>query len=137
MSLSYGACRILVCITTNMYSTGTILWMLLRNENLSASTSYSEICGCDNQWSMTVKSQHLSMKLILLCMEVETVCTTWFHMYICSLSRKCEKYTALLQNLRVVFLHEFISLTVFPVLFYTSSALGLDDTVGNFEVSNC
>ena len=26
----YGACRILVCITTNMYSTSTIFWMLLR-----------------------------------------------------------------------------------------------------------
>ena len=56
MSLSYGACRILVCITTNMYSTGTILWMLLRKENLSASISYDGICGCDNQWSMTVIS---------------------------------------------------------------------------------
>ena len=57
--------------------------------------------------------------------------------------------TAMLQDLRVVFLHGFSTdspLSILGIYFmrgynafflFTSSALGLDDTVGNFEVSNC
>ena len=59
--------------------------------------------------------------------------------HVCSLSRKCKMYRP---DLRVVFLHEFSTDSLLSIYFMriyclTSSVLGLDDTVGNFEVSNC
>ena len=85
------------------------------------------------------------MKLILLRMEI--TCIRWFHMYAHYLeSVKSIDQTAMLQDLKVVLLHELSTDSRLSILgiyllhertFFTSSALGLADTVGNFEVSNC
>ena len=72
--------------------------------------------------------------------------------HVCALSRKCGDYrpdSDMFQDLRVVFLDGFSTnslLSTFGIyllheriychFFFTSSALGPDDTVGNFEVSN-
>ena len=69
------------------------------------------------------------MSIMLLCIKIGTACTI-----------KCIDQTTMLQGLTVLFLHglsSVLSVKFMRGYIFTSSALGLDDTVGNFEVSKC